>query len=438
MEKSRAEKEIGENQVKSEWLSPVSWLIFAVAFAAPFGAGMQELDLPVTPSRVFVGLGLLVILCWLVQTKGCIVFPRSFNLFILFCVLHICITYLFFRRDELIFSYISEIQIMGGFIRYKEGIGLLVARFFLFIAVGYALAGLLVSGERIRIMAIGLATGLFATLILGGYSQYFARSNEFRMAGGFLDPNSFGRMGVAAFFLSIMIAVDLELSRNRRLIASLLGGIGMLVTIISGSRGALIGLIAGCMATLFMFRSAWRWFLPLTVAMACAMILFIVLPLVDVRSTANDRFDPEYSMSDSGAGRLQIWGDYLAKWKDYVLLGVGFRHNQQLLVGNYSFKVADTHNQYLEILVSYGVPGLLLWIAGLWSLLRRLQRLNKNKGSRMPVIALISLFVSFLVQSFFLDVLSLRDTWLILAALGASYWSQQTNTQARPFVESQR
>jgi hypothetical protein len=116
---------------------------------------------------------------------------------------------------------------------------------------------------------------------------------------------------------------------------------------------------------------------------------------------------------DEGSGRFEIYGDLISSLKkfDVKTLSFGNGHNATAeIVGTFA------HNEFLQVLVDYGIAGFLLYIFLHLILIRKSIILIRNKS-----IYASSFFASYII---FLTI-ALVSHWFVMAQFVivlASYW----------------
>lgn len=197
------------------------------------------------------------------------------------------------------------------------------------------------------------------------------------------NPNLLG--GFASAAIPLGIAWVFTLPRRsillKRLLACLYSLLGVFAIIASGTRGSLLGLLAGCAAlTVWYIRrnslSPARAFI---VVAAGALILgFAALPMASRLS----ELDPQAEDQGTLQVRKLIWSGALAVFLDSPVTGNGpgsfqilypAHRNPDYSILGVSHNTLHAHCEYLEILVDLGVTGLLLWGAVIFFALKRLK-----------------------------------------------------------------
>ena len=99
-----------------------------------------------------------------------------------------------------------------------------------------------------------------------------------------------------------------------------------------------------------------------------------------------------------GAGRLDIWKKSFILIGEKPLVGAGPEHMLFALdQAEEEIKLDKAHNEYLDRAVATGVPSLILYLAWIFTILRRAW---KTRGNPL-VLALMSAVISYLFQAFF-------------------------------------
>lgn len=391
---------------------PVHALLFLTMFFSTWGSGMQNLS-PVDLSKIFPILSFLVIAYSALFVKKKIVFPRAFNVFVGFYLVHMALAYGLVFREELIFGYEGATARGANFVSVSEGAGIACARIVVFLAFGYALAALLWERRRLRWAAVGYGAGLFAVLALGGYvsTEVSRTSSEVRNAGGFLDPNSFGFAGLTAVALSLLAWADAGKEPRLKAALGACAVTGALVILQSGSRAAMMGCLFGFILILLCTDNLSRKMNMLLAGGLAAVIAFTFMPGTMMESL-KERASIGRMRADRGANRLDIWSNYLSELPSYAVAGVGILRSKEVIRNTYSVEFAITHNQYLEILVETGLLGLLLFLAALaklWSAASSVRDSVRPLMRPMLLFALVGLFTEFM----FLNAFYSRDTWIL-------------------------
>ncbi len=386
-------------------------LIFCTMFFATWGSGLQQLgnfDL----SRIFPFCAVLLTLYVAIWGRKRIAFPLCFNLFILFYLLHMFVTYGLFFPNEIIFSSVGKQILNNGFVSVTEGMGLVCLRFIIFVLFGYAVASLSQGRRRVQLMTLAYSLGLLLSLSLGGYSGEPSADEQLRVAGGYLNPNALGLSGLTAICLAAYsyIRSSREKLENYINLSSVLIGIAAIG--LSASRGAVVGLICGFIVFVFSLK---RLSTKIRVLLGTIFLLTMstaILPDGIYRSSLERG---KKAVQDRGSGRLDIWGDYLAQFPTYALTGVGFGRSMEVIKTSYTHMLRITHNNYLQVLVENGLFGLLLFMLAVWQLWVNTHDYLSPYSPRKAVLR-ASLAI-WLTSGCFMNSFAARDTWIILGVL---------------------
>lgn len=188
----------------------------------------------------------------------------------------------------------------------------------------------------------------------------------FHVTGTFSNPSQLGcLLAVSAIMLSGLLMQQAK--GWRRMIAIIVLCLQITVLIVTGSRAAILSLIVGCIPVLsdrYRFKIP---YLPLLLA-----LLLLVSGLYSIRpSSAN--------------GRLLIWRISAEMFLDKPLFGFGFYGFQKNYLlyqaeflktrmdsswANIADNVAFPYNEYIHILIDFGLVGLLTFVFILWTALK--------------------------------------------------------------------
>jgi len=208
---------------------------------------------------------------------------------------------------------------------------------------------------------------------------------------------------------------------------------GVLAMVMSGTRGALAGLIAGALLLAFRWPAArHRHAIWASAAVACALALFCISP-----PGAALRSRIHWSIEEPlGGARPQLWRDTLTMSLQKPWSGFGpetfiaqFPRFQSVALARAfpDFEHESPHNAFLDALVSQGVPGLVLLLAtaalalwtGLWS------------ERALPIILSAGLAGGVIAQMFTAFVMPTAVCFYLTAALIAGGRYQETLSASR-------
>ena len=142
--------------------------------------------------------------------------------------------------------------------------------------------------------------------------------------------------------------------------------LAMYAVLKTGSRGGLIGILAGMiMYILFGIKSMRTRILIIIVAIFMAVIVVtVVFPLLP--ADVQNRYSMETIIADRGTGRLEVW-DYLLNYTtektERIIHGTGIFSTYGILENStLGFSVGVAHNTFIQIFVDQGIIGLVLFL----------------------------------------------------------------------------
>jgi len=395
----------------------------AIAFSASWGGGTQHLS-QYDLSKVFPLLVSILIARWFLRSGPKVIMPIWLTRFLFFTLIHTLIVFVVFFPNELTYGYTGVVELGGDFFRAEEGKLLVIFRFYLFALFSYALAIELKSMRQIAMFSGFYGLGLASVSFAGGYQSI--TQDYIRLAGGFLNPNSFGLAGLTAMFLGF-IAFYSDNKLWNRILSFISIGTGGYVLVVSSSRGNILGALSGIFVVVLLSRLGNK-----VKMLVAALVLLVSLVFVvpnEYLVTVSHRFEYDQIVSRGGSGRLPLWQDYLRHFGEYSAQGVGATRSMTVIENDWTDKLLVTHNTYLQIIVEYGIVGFFLFMATLSSFWKRAVYI-KQKNNSLP----IALFVALSVTIFFGCQLTSRDTWIILGVLGAT----TSNTLLKPSKNNEK
>jgi putative inorganic carbon (hco3(-)) transporter len=249
------------------------------------------------------------------------------------------------------------------------------------IALYYAVANWAGTRERVRLVALGIMLAGLILVISAPFSvQWFADAKA-----QFIPEAWYRRMplvvanpvhpNVMAGALVIVLPCALgpiffgwhEMKRLEQWTAGLVTALLPLVVLLTKSRGALIGIIAGI---LVLIALRWRrgWLAPLGAGIVCVLAVWRIGPARVANLIAA-------TGSVQGLeGRLEIWSRALKMILDTPFTGIGMGTFPQFanavhpfLVMGIGAEIGHAHNLFMQLAVDVGLPGLVAW-ASIWML----------------------------------------------------------------------
>jgi O-antigen ligase len=252
---------------------------------------------------------------------------------------------------------------------------------------------------------------------------------EGRLAGAAgVGPNQLGGYLTVAAILAVTLACDRRVPAVGRAACAGAAALCLPLQLMTGSRGALLGLGVALIAAPFVVgrgrRAGVAALAALTVLFGAAFFVTIAPDAIVQRVTEVDT---------SGSGRTDIWRMGWRMVEDHPVTGVG--------AGNFSVSTVDyllrpgatqrsvyivdqpkvAHNIYLEVLAEFGVVGLTLFgvivATGVLSALAaaRVSGQRGNRETELLARGLLVALLAMLVAAFFSSELFSKQLWLLLA-----------------------
>lgn len=381
-------------------------LLAIVAFSASWGEGMQHV-LP-NPTYIFiVSVFLLLLINWrYFFSKNCDFYkvPKFYKYFLVFVLFH-TIIYCLLNPEVLAIGREEQQSLNEDFVIKESSSGEVIFRYLYFAFFSFLLSFLLRKNNNLLIFSIFYNIGFSLTILSGGYSAEY--SGLFRLSGGMADPNAMAMDAILAFFLSLFAFKKGNIIT--KIILTICGIISLFALFMSFSRGAILSMII-CLLIISLHHirlykiATWGVMLFLGV-----IILFHSLPS-DMKDIVAIRFSIEETSGSGGAGRTEIWNEYLKYWPTYFVMGTGMANCQSVLTNNKSSEKRVTHNQYLLVLVEYGIIGLMLY---LMFFMYSWKFCFSCIGTSYQF--LIMPFISMSIITVFLNIDNGRSFWIIIA-----------------------
>ena len=242
------------------------------------------------------------------------------------------------------------------------------------------LAGVALQGALCLTQFVSQDAGRMLTSLLGKKNLYstdlkntmgwLMRVSEGSVAGK-RASGTVGPINAQAFYFEqllplaflIWLVVRRSAERYLAILAAVLGSLGLLVTF---SRGGMLGLLCGmlCLVVLAWRRNAVPRQRLALIALSGLILLVVALPLMT-------RYFG--SRPEAATGRLHLMAVGLRMVHDHPLLGVGLNNHLQARA-DYDLRAymlqMPTHNHFILLASQIGIPGLILFLAFLWSIWR--------------------------------------------------------------------
>lgn len=290
--------------------------------------------------------------------------------------------------------------------------------FVIFISIGIA-----IEKERFKlpvdsmlkvIVVIGILESLYALAqffrILPSYNRFFAYT------GSFENPAIFAMLLSFCVPIAVYYAINEHTSKQKKVTWGFIA-VGMLVFI--GFSESRTGLIAATITTGMIYLAQDE---SLRKKLFEKRTMMIFIPIVIAAMVAL-----YYFKADSANGRLLIWRVSIDMIKDRPLFGFGYNgftaHYMEYQAGfleshpeNPFMLLADNvnnpFNEYLLILVNFGVVGLVALLYVLFMLVRTIWRSNNEYR-----VLILSLLLTILVWACFSYPFSIQSIWVVAALI---------------------
>lgn len=307
---------------------------------------------------------------------------------------------------------LNNIAVFAGTTLYLIGIYLLIrfwlrqqADLFTRFLFGYLLTALAIS-------VLGIISYLLAITSI----EWNILTYTLRWHGFMDDPVVYASLLVPAILVFGHLAVYTQ-SSYRYIIYVLAALICFSSLVLTGSRGAWLGLIVSALVLVFLdreFLHGRRFFLVL-ISSSFALVIFLALVYVVPfegrtynEATLSNRFEASDAprISNAELAPQLVLDRSLPKF----LFGSGS--------GSYEFFSPNgfsAHNTYLRVLFEQGVVGLVFFFTFLYLTIRAVWQ-NVSFNRRQSAL-LVSLIVGIMIHSLFVDTLHWRHFWLILALI---------------------
>ena len=237
----------------------------------------------------------------------------------------------------------------------------------------------------------------FLILLFGYFADYFDflsgvdKEKMSRISGLFGNPNGLGIFVVN--FLCLMVAVKSVCGKFvGKYFYTLLIGFSIFLTVKTGSRGAMMSMMALLICVEFFKISTWLglMFILIFIFLYQYISEFIISILIALGLQEELRLEN----ITEGSGRLIVWYFAWENIQESFFAGKGFGFDRFLTRANYILlsrkgHEGGVHNSYLMIWLNTGVIGLLLWLRGII-----LTILVGAKNTKVAWPILISIFLS--------------------------------------------
>jgi len=301
--------------------------------------------------------------------------------------------------------------------------------------------------ERLKVMLIFLVVlnalrtdkhlFIFLLVLVGSFIIYPARGALLNYVHGetvfgriiwnkiYSNPNDLAGLALLAMGAALAIASGVAQRALIRWGSAVAVGIILLVILLTQSRGGFLGLMVGY-GPPFLKRCFKRPMVPICATLALALALAILPDSLWVRLSGMTKLTSTATIAqaDPEGSAAQRWQIQKTAWKifeDHPIMGVGLGcyplANERYAPG---LGDRDTHDTYLNLATELGLPGLLIWLGLVGSVLLHVRKHSSQKVSLHPSVGtpwLLCGLISFLVAGIFGTYSGLTMGYLILGAL---------------------
>jgi O-antigen ligase len=294
---------------------------------------------------------------------------------------------------------------------------------------------------------------LYLLLVLGAFMIYPARGALLNYVHGdtlfgraiwnktYANPNDLAALALLTMGAALAIVTRKSERKSVRWgVASCAVGL-LTVVVLTQSRGAFLGLVIGFGPPLLarvMKRPSLAVYVLIAGSIAATFVpdtvwhrLAGISKLTSTETVA--QADPE----GSAAQRLEVQKTAWRVFVDHPVLGVGLGcYPQANALYSPVLGYRDTHNTYLNLAAELGVPGLLLWLALVASVLRHVRRCRRRTAADTLSVRTVWIeraIIGYLVAGLFGSYSGLTMFYLILGALWcAATLAGSARTSAAP------
>ncbi len=272
------------------------------------------------------------------------------------------------------------------------------------------------------------------------FSYYSVNPPTLRLFSVFPDSHSFAMFCILMIPIFLSLALYFNADRKKRIFYRLLAGLAFFGIVLSGSRGAWLGVVPVIAVALYFLGKKTE--LVLTKKALLGLGVFVLLFFASVgyppllytfqswqgsnASTTFSFFERAKSISDleelSNKSRLEIWGASLKSVARHPFLGVGLGNYFNVLGESTSAakKGASAHNLYLDFASEIGIFGALVLIVIFANILYTAWLVFR--AAKEPLFKiyglLVGLYFLWVAAYSFFDVVFLNDKVLLLAMVG--------------------
>lgn len=302
--------------------------------------------------------------------------------------------------------------------------------------------------ERLKVMVIFLVVmnalrsqkqlRVYLLIILGAFMLYPARGALLNQMHGYTvfgrtswnniyaNPNDLAAMAMLVMGVALTVATSRVERRLVRRGAAACAAILLLVILLTQSRGAITGLTIA-FGTAVLRRLFKRPMIAVYITIAIVVGANVLPQSLWQRLSGMRYLTSTSTLAEADSSAAQRWQIQKTAWRifgDHPLLGVGLGC-YPLANDKYSPALGDrdTHDTYLNLASELGIPGLVLWLGLIASVLRRVRQSAAKEGSKTtstPTHWLECAFYAVLIAGIFGSYSGITLIYLMLGVLWAA------------------
>ena len=270
---------------------------------------------------------------------------------------------------------------------------------------------------------ISLLSNFLGFQLFDMHEHYLDRD---RLAGITGNPNK------TAYMLCMLMPIQYyffktpELGLARWLLLVLIA-LEIVFVLLSGSRGGLITLVLALGVAFIVYRD-YRMMVLAAFSIPIAMIFLFQQSLYFQETLERVGVLLSGDLDAASANRFKIWTALLKDFMDTpmaTIFGTGFGSAINLGVG------ARAHSLYIQILVEFGIPGLLVWLGLIWSFISKARRIVTPGDDHFRAMALTSVLVILFAWAF-TTLIGVLDLVGVSMGVIFAYFMQLAQAAAAP------
>lgn len=225
-----------------------------------------------------------------------------------------------------------------------------------------------------------------------------------RILGFEEDQNQF----CAYLIMPVLISVK-RIAERRRLypVYILIAVMSFYSVFKAGSRGGLIGIIAGLAVYFIIGLKSFKVKLAAVVSAAVIIPIFFAVVMPVLPQDVRERYSVSAVQDDGGSGRFEIWEfltDYTMQRPERAIRGSGIFSTYEIMYSA-GFKNGVAHNTYIQIFSDEGICGLVLFVLAMLLCITRNLKRNPVYSAAMLALVAFSMSLSFYVFKPYLNIM---------------------------------